>query len=224
MKFKKQYVSIGLDIGTSAIKCIKLKCTKDKVEMQDFALEPVQSNLAEVLKNIRETKGLQGVNIGVSGPSTVIRYISFPKMSEVELKRALKFEAQKHLPFAVEEINLDGYILQEGLPDNKMLVLVAAVKKDLIAQRLKLIEEAGLKANIIDIDSLALVNAFSFNYPEDQAFKNKVVALLNIGSGMTNLCILENAIPRLSRDIHIAGNNFTQKVIDTMEIDFKISE
>ena len=146
MKFEKPHLSIGLDIGSSAIKLVKLKFLKDKVELFDFILEPVNTNLVETLRNIKVAKGIQAVNIGVCGSSTVIRYVSFPKMNALELKQALKFEAQKHIPFTMEEVNLDGYILQEGLPDNKMLVLIAAVKKELINQRIKLIEDAGLSA------------------------------------------------------------------------------
>ncbi|MCX5703291.1 MAG: type IV pilus assembly protein PilM, partial [Candidatus Omnitrophica bacterium] len=103
-------------------------------------------------------------------------------------------------------------------------VLIAVAKKELINQRIKLIEDAGLSADIVDIDSLALTNAFNFNYSEDDSLKNKVMALLNIGYSVTNLSILENGIPHLSRDIHIAGNNFTQKLVDTFGVDFKSAE
>ncbi|KPK96929.1 MAG: hypothetical protein AMJ95_11680 [Omnitrophica WOR_2 bacterium SM23_72] len=119
---------------------------------------------------------------------------------------------------------LDGYILKEFVKDNKMLVLIAAVKKDLIQQRLKLLEEAGLKANIIDIDSVALVNAFNHNYAQDEFVKDKTIGLLNIGATLSSLNILENNVPRLSRDIQIAGNNFTQKVVEAFGIDFKTAE
>lgn len=152
MKLRKKSLGIGLDIGSSTVKVVKLRFLRDKVELFDFHLEPVQSNLTETLKKIKEAKGIQAANIGLCGPSTVIRYVNFPKMNMLELRQALKFEAQKHIPFSMEEINLDGYILQDNLPDNKMLVLIAAVKKDLINQRLKLMEEAGLAADIIDID------------------------------------------------------------------------
>jgi type IV pilus assembly protein PilM len=145
-------------------------------------------------------------------------------MSENELKQALKFEAQKHIPFSIDEVNLDSFILKEDSPDNKMLVLIAAVKKDFMSQRLKLLEEAGIKVNLVDIDLLALANAFNFNYPQEDNPKYKAVALLNIGSSMSNLDILENGIPRLSRDIHIAGNNFTQKLMEVFSLDFKSAE
>ena len=225
-RFSKERFSVGLDFGTSTLKIIKLKFIKDAVELCDFALEPAQLNPAEALKKIRQSlnPAVDIVNIGLCGPATVIRYAAFPEMNKEELNQALKFEAQKHIPFSMDEVNLDGYILKEALPGNKMLVLLAAVKKDLANQRLALLEDAGFKTSIIDIDSIALVNAFNFNYSADDSLKHKAIALLNIGSAMSNLNILEDGTPRLSRDIHIAGGNFTQKIAEVFSLDFNSAE
>ncbi|MDP3732715.1 MAG: type IV pilus assembly protein PilM [Candidatus Omnitrophota bacterium] len=220
-KFSKDSISVGLDIGTSAIKLVELKFIKDTVELVRFNFEPVQEDLISQLKRIASSS--RAVNISVSGASTALRYIDFPRMNENELKQALKFEVQKYIPFPIAEVNLDSYILKEELSDNKMLVLLAAVKKEFISQRLKLIQEAGLKTNIVDLDSLALINAFNFSYSkeEDTNIKNKTIAILNMGASMSNVNILENGLPALSRDIYIAGNNITQKIQDTVGIDLK---
>ncbi len=226
-KFKdgssRERFSLGLDIGTSTIKVVKLKFLKDTVELARFDLEPIQADLLPLLKRIALP---QAVNKSVSGASTVIRYIDFPRMNEDELTQALKFEVQKYIPFPINEVNLASYILKEDLSENKMLVLVAAAKKEVVSQRIKLIQEAGLKINIVDIDSLALVNAFKFNYAQESEdnVKNKAIAFLNIGASMSNLNLLENRLPVLSRDIFIAGNNLTQKIADVLEVDFKSAE
>lgn len=221
----KERLSFGLDIGTQAIKYVKLRLNnKDSAQICGFDLEPAGTDLEAIIRKIKQSQGVDSVNISVSGPSTVIRHVNFPKMNENELRQSLKFEAQKHIPFSVDEVHLDGYILKSDLPDNKMLVLIAAVKKDFLNLRLKLFEDAGLKVNIVDIDSLALSNAFNFNYSAEENQKYKALALLNIGSSVSNLDILENGLPRLSRDIHIAGNNFSQKLVEVFNIDFKSAE
>jgi type IV pilus assembly protein PilM len=216
----KERLSFGLDIGTQSIKYIKLRFhNKDSVRLCGFGLIPAGSDLTEALKGIKQSEGIDAVNISVSGPSAVIRNVSFPRMSQNELRQALKFEVQKHIPFSVEEVNIDSCVIKENLPDNKMLVLIAAVKKDMLNQRLKIVQDAGFKVNIVDIDSLSLLNAFNFNYSIDEALKNKALLLLNIGSSVTNLNILENGIPRLSRDIQIGGYNFNQRLMEAFSLD-----
>ncbi len=220
----KDRFAVGLDIGTQMIKLLKLKINKDAVELVDFAQEDAQLDPTEVLKKIKQAHNLDLVNVSFCGPQTVIRYVNFLRMSKSELAQALKFEAQKHIPFTLDQVNLDGEILKNDLPDNKMLVLIAALKKELISQRLKVLENSGLRANIIDIDSLALVNAFNFNFPKLEVAENKSVCLLNIGAAESNVNILENGIPRLSRDIHCGGAAFTRKIMDVFSIDFKEAE
>ncbi|MEW6101530.1 MAG: type IV pilus assembly protein PilM [Candidatus Omnitrophota bacterium] len=219
----KEKFSVGLDIGTNSIKYVKLRLAKDKYDLLGFGQEAAGLDLINTLKKLKSECGFDAVNIATSGHQSIIRYVNFPRMDKDELGKALKFEAQKHIPFPIPEINLDGYILKENLPDNKMLVLLAAVKKDFINLRLRQIEEVGLRINIIDVDSISLINAFNINYPDEEA-KQKTVALLNIGNTMTNLSILEDRLPRFSRDIYIAGNNFTQKIMDIFSLDFKVAE
>jgi len=220
----KDRFSIGLDIGTQSIKCVKLKINNSAIELIAFDLEESQLDPIEALKKIKHAQSADLVNISFCGSATVIRYVNFPRMSKPELKQALKFEAQKHIPFSLDEVNLDAEILIDGLAENKMLVLIAALKKEFVQQRLKSLEAAGLRPNIIDIDALALVNAFNFNYPKIEVPDGKSICLLNIGSTISNISIIDNGIPRLSRDIHSGGANFTKKLMDIFGIDFKAAE
>lgn len=222
--FIRENHSLGIDIGSASIKACKFKISKGSAELYGFGMEQAGEGLPAVLSGAFKNHNTTTANISVSGPSTLIRYVNFPKMSVGELKQALKFEAQKYIPFPMNEVILDGFILKDGLADGKMLVLLAAVKKEFMSQRLKVMEQAGLKAGVVDIDSLALVNAFNFNYSPDDVGGFKTIALLNVGSAVTNLSILEGGSPRFSRDIYIAGNNFTQKISDTLGVDFKTAE
>ena len=220
----KPKFSIGLDCGTSTVKLIRLRSVKDAVELSDCRIEPAQLDLEPVFKKMTQGLDALRVNISVSAPAAIIRYVNFPKMDKEELRQALKFEAQKHIPFSISEVNVDSYILKADMPDNKMLVLLAAVKNDFLSQRLKVIEAAGLRANVIDVDSLALVNSFNFCCTDDETIKNKTVALLNVGAAFSNLSILDAGIPRLGRDIQIAGNALTQRISEAMGVDYKAAE
>ena len=220
----REKTPVGMNIGGSTVKMAKLRIQQDRVELCGYSVEQTQLDLEDLLRKTAHTHEINSVNISVSGQQAIIRYIDFPKMSLAELKQALKFEAQKFIPFPVTEVSLDACILKEDLPDNKMRVLLAAVKKDLLEQRLKLLAAAGLSVNIVDIDSLALVNAFNHSYADEESMKNKSVALLNIGSATSNLNIIEGRLPSLSRDLSIGGNHLTQRIADVFALDFKSAE
>jgi type IV pilus assembly protein PilM len=192
--------------------------------ISDFSIEAGYSDLAGALKKIRQSCAVEAVNIGLAGPATVVRCVQFPRMNKDEFKQALKFEAAKHIPFSVEEVNLDGCILKDNLAENKMWVLLAAARKETISQRLRIVEEAGFKVESISLDALALANAFNFSYPPEESPRQKAVALLNVGASISSLSILEGATLQLCRDLHIAGDTFTQKLADTLSLDFKSAE
>lgn len=220
----REKTPVGLNLGGSTVKMAKLKVLSDKVELCGYSVEPTPLDLEELLRKTAHAHEISAVNISVSGQQAIIRYVDFPRMTIGELRQALKFEAQKYIPFPVADVSLDATILREDLPDNKMRVLLAAVKKEFLDQRLKLLMASGLSVNVVDIDSLALINAFNHNYGDEESLKNKSVALLNIGSATSNLNILENRLPALSRDLPIAGNHLTQRIADVLTLDFKSAE
>ncbi|MFH0855054.1 MAG: type IV pilus assembly protein PilM [Candidatus Omnitrophota bacterium] len=222
--FSRERFCIGLDIGTQSVKIARLKLAKDEVTLCGFDIEPAKLELSGAFKKIKEPRFADTLNISVSGPQTVIRYANFPKMNSQELRRSLKFEAHKYIPFSVSEVNLDACILKNDPVDSKMLVLIAAAKKEMVASRLELIESINLPVNLVEVDSISLVNAFIFNNPPEDSAGDKAVALLNIGASVSNLNILEGAIPRLSRDMHIAGNTFSQKIMDIFGVAFNDAE
>lgn len=226
-KLKNEREVIGLDIGSFGIKLIKLNFKDALTSIVDFAIEKQYSDVVKSLKDLVMRTNITGrlVNISLSGPGIVTRYIPFPKMQPEELRNALKFEAEKHIPFPVNEVILDGCILKDLNDNNKMLVLIVAAKKDVVQRKIDLVKNAGLEINLIDIDSLALVNSFNntgiFVKKEEQ---QKAIALLDIGATVTNLSILEDSIPRFSRDINLGGSDLTKKISEKLSISLTDAE
>lgn len=226
---KKRNITIGLDIGTSTIKAVKLESVNQIYAFQGHSIKNNPLEVEEIpllIKSLLSEIDIQNHNlcISLSGQNVITRYATVTNMNQVDFKNALKFEAQKYIPFPINQVFLDGFILKDNVSTNKMLALIAAAKKDFVQKRIKLIQDAGYAVDVIDIDSLALINAFKFNYAGDQALQDKTIALLNIGASISNLSILEQGIPFLSRDILLGGKNFTKRIAADLEIDFSAAE
>src|SRR5690606_42008555 len=104
----------------------------------------------------------------VSGRSVIVRYINMPTMDEDDMKSALRYEADKYIPFEVDEVVLDCERLEDfgettnASGEKEMKVLLVAVKQSLIDEHLQLIQGQGLVPVVIDVDTFALGNAFEF--------------------------------------------------------------
>lgn len=225
----KKYKKVGVDIGSFSVKAVSLeKGLFKKNYTVSCAIEylPTQaspSQISESIKNAVKKVGVTvpRVSISVSGQEVIFRYIQLPVMRNSEIIEAVKLEWDKYISLKPDEVISDLQVLGEisdPLKGKQILVLLAAAKKDFLAQQTHLLKEAGLGTDIIDTNVSCLVNAFNFLYPLKS--KNSLVALLNIGESITNLIILKDGIPRFSRDILFGGRDVTVLISQKKRISF----
>lgn len=205
---------IGLDIGTAATKMIEIASAGDKQSLVCLGSRnvsgAVREPLIEAIKSLAEEIKVTAkeVNISVSGPSVIVRFVSMPKMRDDELKGAIRFEAEKYIPFAIDDCIVDHQVLKKNDKENKLEVLLAAVKKDIILNRVEAVEQSGFSVNVVDVDTFAAANAYLKNFPP--ADPNKTAAILNIGASLTNVGIIREGTLFFARDIAIGGKDFGQ--------------
>lgn len=214
---KKEF-HIGLDIGTRLIKALELSsenavCKLTKLHFTEITPPATPENTAKALAELLEAfkPNTTEVNISLSAPSSIVRFINMPRMKEEDLRNSLRFEAEKYIPFNINEVFIDAAILEEDAKEkNQMRVLLAAAKKDVVNSRIEMLKEAGLSVAVIDIDSFACFNAFCncAGSPDE----SKSAALLNIGYTQTNVVIARGAQPFFTRDIQIAAIDMAKSI------------
>ncbi len=206
--FPQSRSTVGLDIGSSEVRMLELEKKEGEFYVLNWGISKIEGDVSKAIREaiypVKSPPGrgarLKGeqfnrVNISLSGPNVIVRYIDLPKMTKEELSKSLQFEAEKYLPFKAEEIFFDWQVLEQST--EKMKILLCAAKKDFAEKKIKIAEEAGLKVQLIDIDTLCLVNSFCFNNPSE----SKTLCLLNIGTEITNLSIVREGMSYLARDI-----------------------
>jgi len=216
---KEPKITIGVDIGSAAVKVVALGprrggAARPILGQQLLALVPGQeTDASDAVKSAVNAlhAPLRTVNLSVSGQWVVMRVVEMPTMKPDEMKQALPFEAQRYLPFNVQDVVIDGAVL--GPSDaNKSWVLIVACKKDLLQRRIDCVKRAGLEAALIDVDALALAN--SLLAQGEGRLKDGTRALVNVGAQMTNLVVFKGAMPYLVRDIPWGGEKFIRTIAD----------
>lgn len=220
-----QRTNIGIDIGNSSIKLVELLPLRKekKFKLLNFVSQPVSAkNKGEVLTEIAAKLKLKNkfVNVAMGGESVIVRLITIPKMSKEELKSSLRFEAEKFIPFDIKDVEMQTHVLEDNLKDNKMRVLLAAVKNKDIEALVNVLIGAGLNPMVIDVESFALCNAYEVNHPN----LKETCLLLNVGERFSNINIIEEGVISFSRDVLIGGNDFTQQIMKTFELEYKEAE
>jgi len=217
---------LGIDIGSSFVKIVWFDGIGDDSKVLGFAVEKVvdgRKKEALIKAFARVGAGTQTpAVISVSGQGVVSRFIELPIMNKAELESSMKFEIEKYVPFSIADIVADHVIVAELKEKAKILVLVAAVKNEVVNKKHALVKELNLNLKAVDLDCLALANFFSeviTKKGEDSCY-----GIINIGKTVTNLNILVGGLCFLSRDIFIAGDNITKKLKESLEVDIQEAE
>jgi len=160
--------------------------------------------ISEMLGELKLKSGR--VNYAIAAQSVFTRFVKLPTVDPDKIDQIVHFEAQQNVPFPIEEVVWD-YQLVASKDENKIEVVLVAIKADLLDELNGAVQDAGLTTGIVDVAPMALYNAFRYNYADVHG----CALLIDIGARTTNLIFVEpNKV--FSRSIPIGGTTFTANI------------
>ena len=226
--------AIGLSIGSSSIKIVELKRSGKSwkllhfgmVQLPDDAIvnREIMNQLAVVesiktLVNQIKLKNKQ-VCTSLSGTSVIIKRMTLEVPNMRELQDSVFWEAEQYLPFDVSEVVMDYHVLSRS-KDNKTDVVLVAAKRAVLESYMGCIEDAGLKAKIVDVDFFALQNLFEANYSSNPS---EAVAIVDIGASSLKMVVTYLGIPVFTKDAAIGGRNLTAEIQRHLNLSYADAE
>jgi len=227
---------VGLDIGSSAVKLVELRERKGEYHLVRLGLEPLSpeaivdgsimdsSLVVDAIHKLSDETKVKAAQFAtsLSGHSVIIKKIQLPRMSEEELAESIQWEAEQYIPFDINDVRMDYVLLSDDDPSQEQMeVLLVAVKRDKVNDYQSVISQTGKTPALIDIDVFAIQNAYEINYDLDPI---KVVALINMGAGVTNINILARGATVFWRDITFGGNQFSEALQREFNLSFEQAE
>ncbi len=160
------------------------------------------------VRGLMSDLGIKGgpVDYAVSGQSVFARFVKLPSVDQDKIERIITFEAQQNVPFPIEEVVWD-YQLVGSDAQKQIEVVLVAIKSDLLEGMNAAVEAAGLETTLVDVATMALYNAFRFNYSELTGCS----LIVDIGARTTNLLFVEPG-KVFSRSIPIGGSSITAAI------------
>ena len=219
--FGRKKTTVGLDIGSGLIKVAVIDHSKKQPELTKVAITPLLADaivegevmdpgiVSDAIRGALSAAGVKSKSVvtAVGGRDVIIKKIQIERVKEQQARELMRWEAEQHVPFDMESVELDFQILDPDGEGTEMQVLLVAAKRELIDNKLRLLTDAGLTPGIVDVDAFALHNAFEVNHPDAMS---GIVALVNIGHEVTNINILDDGIPILTRDITVGTRRFRE--------------
>ncbi len=201
--------SVGLDIGSHSLKWAILDDSRTlafRGDSQPLTYdshvdgEPQSRDLRE--EDLRQAlnwwpKNVRTVNTCVQGLDTCYGFLEFPKLEEDELGVAVQAEAQRWIPFDLEQTSFNFISVPPLKDESGTGAFYIAVRNEVVLRIKSILADRGLKLAKVEVPALALAREFQINHaPEPDRF----VALIHVGFTLTQVVIVRDGYPYLARD------------------------
>ncbi len=211
---RRRKTTVGVDIGSGFSKAAVIDHGESGPRLTGLATAPNEpdavrggtirdpESVADTLSALfrRERIRPRSVTIGIGGRDVLSKVIEIDRMDEAEARAVMPWEAEQHVPFDMKNAELDFAIIDPNGEGSTMTVLLAAAKRDVVEARIAVLRRADLNPTIVDVEVLALRNAFEANYP---AAMKHVTVLADIGAHSTAIHLLRNGLPLLTRELAV---------------------
>lgn len=234
---------VAIDVGTSEIKAAEIRAVSGFPAVSTLYKLPTPPGvfagglnpevLAGALKQIAEECHLQNKTIisSIWGDKVITRHIEVPAMPAKELKKAVRWEAEKFIPVPVDDMIIEFVRLGEAeKPEaggtKQEHLLLAAVAADLVYNFYNAFEAAGMRLSALDLQPFALWRVFGgtskvpFFKAEGDPGREGTLAVADIGASTTHIVFIKGGQLKYTRALPAGGNVLTESLQQAFAVDF----
>ena len=221
--------TIGLDVDRGAIKAVQLAASGGAYTLRHVGYHQLPpgviaggevadpEQLAAEIKEFWSAHSFKGrsVILGVANQRVIVRLLNFPHMPEEDLKSAIGFEAQDHIPMSLDEAVLDYVVLGPQTEGSDLdRILVVAAHREMLEGYTAAVRGGGLRLAGIDVKALSLTRSTA---PEG-FFDEEATLLLDVGTELSSLVVVQGGGPTLTRFIPIGFEDFVRSVSEAADL------
>lgn len=219
----------GLDFSDHVVKAVELRHDRHGVKLRALAERGIPdgwcvdgeirepSKLAQLLRTML-AEPLQGkfstkaCVASLPEQHTFVKFIPLGIFAPEEQREAIRWAASQHLPFNVDEVELDAELHPELGTGKDLHVLIGAAPKNLIESVTTVLTSAGLHPLGLDLESTALARAMAAPHPTGTEL------VIDLGGNRTTVCVMFRGVIHFSSNLPFSGENLTRTVASRLHL------
>ena len=220
---------LGVDISSSSVKIVKLSSSGGKYKLDNYVIRPLPAK-SVVEKNISDINAvgdtiagavsvmkpsIKDAAVAVAGSAVITKTIEMnAALSDAELENQIIVEADQYIPYPLDEVAID-FERQEisDRSEDLVEVLLAACRKENVDTRVLALEQGSLEVKVVDIEAYAIERAFGLLNEQIDADEEQTTAIIDIGSTMTTLNVMQDGRTIYTREQMFGGNQLIEDVV-----------
>ncbi|MDX2006429.1 MAG: type IV pilus assembly protein PilM [Meiothermus sp.] len=234
---KPRVEALGLEIGTANLKVVELKGSP--ASLRGLAIRPtppgaiqegsiidpqiLANELREMLGELRTRN--RYVVTAASNLAVITRTLQVPKMPAKQMDEAVRWEAERYIPFPIDEVVLDYATLDtaDSVPEGEQMdVVVGAARQETVASLVEVLKAAGLEPLIIDVKPFAGLRTLGNRLHNPD--REPITLFLEIGAESSALVLTRGDRLLLNRVINLSGKDFTAAISKAFNLDILAAE
>ncbi len=230
-------VTVGIDIGFSAIKVVVLSARSNPPKLlslghvaspqpgiiseADLDLEAVATAIKNLIAEVKSPSKEVAIALPESRIFTRVIY-DLPYLTNDELSQAIPFAAEEFVPMPIKDVNLNYQIIfrspQKG-PNSRTVVFVVASPKSLVNKYLKVMQMADVKPIAVETELIAATRALVSANPY-----SPTTLILQLGATTTDYAIVSEGLILLTRSISTGGIALTRAIAQSFNFELVQAE
>ncbi len=245
----KKVSYVGVDLGVGGIKLVELRNEKGRgrlitygfnerlPDVQPSSLVDTPKETSDLLRTIAKKARTTSLKSVASLPiaSVFSSVITVPKGPEKEWREAVQVQARKLIPVPLEEMVLDAKVIGQPADGGKekpsaeaekeekkdapktMQILLTGASRAMVTKYVTVFKMAGLELVSLETETFALIRSL---IGKDRS----TTMIVDIGAARTNIIIVENGVPFVTRSLDMGGATFTKAMGRSLSLDLKAAE
>ena len=206
--------AVGLDVGSGSIKALAAERRGTEVVVVGQGMTAVESgsDFRQITQAVHATLAAAGsdgepVVAAIGGPEVVIRQVSLPPLPPQKILPALEIQHRELGLLPPGEAVMDAQVLRRSKDAGSTEVLSVSAPKALVDERLRLLQQAAVNVQTMDVEPLALLNgALHLTGLE----LGELLVLLNVGRNSSVLCLFSEQGPVVARYLEVGAESFSE--------------
>lgn len=230
---------LGIDIGTDSIKILEASAKGKTSILENYgeirtahitetpfkmdeksSMNLADKNIASAILEIKEEAGIKTNEACFSIPDfcSFFTTLEIPQMDEEEIPQAVQYEVRPYIPMPLSEIYLDWIITEGQMGKTKIKMLIAAIPNWVVDQYKEIAKNSNLRARFLEPEAFALARSVS------QSHKENILGVIDMGARSATCGVIERGILKNSYSFNLAGNELTERLSRSLNIDYAKAE
>jgi len=222
---------IGVDISSTSVKMVELSGGgRGNYHLESYAIASLAKDavvdgniagldlVADGVKRAWKMLGTREKRVALALPAAAViskKVLMQAGLREEDMELQVEAEANQYIPFSLDEVNIDFQVIgpAPSNPESEVEVLIAASRKEKIEDRVAAAEGAGLKVEVMDVETYATEAAFALiasQLPGNG--KDQTVMIVDIGGSMMHINVLHDNQSVYIREQTFGGSQLTQEI------------